>query len=403
MIMFAIALAQSTGATPNPTRCPLDGTQQASTWMDECNDAVNREMDKQAKSELLFRRAYTKNERQKSQEALQDLNSALELYPKNASALHERGYTLSSLGRHREAIIDLDAEIALRPDHEEPYRERAYSRHLIADFRGAFEDREKAAKYDPDQSGALAARAEAALWLGDFEQADRDAAAARKAAMDDDHLRYADKLIARIAMWRKRSPGPQPEANCLAASQSGKFDSPTLIGDCTLAWLHSTTPKQKAEALTTRSIAWPIVAQDEYAASADKQIAVALEPENPDWHTNLGFAYLANRHSWGALQEFKISLAIKESAMVLAGSGNAKYNLGDFDGAFRDAKRSFEIEANEVALIVLGDIAFNRLKDPKSAKLYWMGAYHIGNHSDDLVERLKTVGVTDPQHEAVGE
>ena len=130
----------------------------------------------------------------------------------------------------------------------------------------------------------------------------------------------------------------------------------------------------------------------------DKKIAVALEPGNLDWHSNLGFAFVDSHHSWAARREFDRALARKESWTALAGRSAAKYNLGDKNGAFADAKRSFEIRPNEVALIVLGDLAFER-DNRASAKLYWMGAYHLGSRDDGTIERLISVGVDHPENE----
>ena len=57
------------------------------------------------------------------------------------------------------------------------------------------------------------------------------------------------------------------------------------------------------------------------------------------------------------------------------------------------------MQPNELALTVLGDLALNDLHDAKAAKEYWMGAYHLGDHDDGLMARLKSVGVDDPAKE----
>ena len=84
--------------------------------------------------------------------------------------------------------------------------------------------------------------------------------------------------------------------------------------------------------------------------------------------------------------------------MVFAGRASARYNLDRKEEAFADAKKSFEMHPNELALTVLGDLAHDR-KDDKSAKLYWMGAYHLGDRDDGLIQRLKSVGVDHPDNE----
>ena len=67
-------------------------------------------------------------------------------------------------------------------------------------------------------------------------------------------------------------------------------------------------------------------------------------------------------------------------------------------GAFADAKRSFELRPNEIALIVLGDLARDE-GDNAKAKAMWLGAWRLGSHGDDVKSRLESVGVTDPDKE----
>jgi len=63
-----------------------------------------------------------------------------------------------------------------------------------------------------------------------------------------------------------------------------------------------------------------------------------------------------------------------------------------------DAKESFELHPNELALWVLGDLAIDK-NDKEGAKRFWMGAYHLGSRDDRLLQRLKSVGVQDPATE----
>jgi lipoprotein NlpI len=193
------------------------------------------------------------------------------------------------------------------------------------------------------------------------------------------------------------SSGDDPGAKCSRAETSDAFLQPMLIGDCTLAFLSAKTPQDKADALTDRSIAW-LSQQAEQNATVDREAAVALDPENPDRHTNLGFAYLQGSHSWAARQEFDRSINIRKTYMALAGRASARYNLNKKTLAFNDAKESFELHPNELALWMLGDLAKDK-HDDALAKNFWMGAYHMGSRDDRLLERLRSVGVADPATE----
>lgn len=128
-------------------------------------------------------------------------------------------------------------------------------------------------------------------------------------------------------------------------------------------------------------------------------MAAALDPDNPNTHTNLAFAYMRDRHSTGAIWEFDRSIAIKPTFTAYAGRASAKYNLHDLDGAFADAKKSFEIEPNMLALWVLGDVVYEKSKSYDEAKSFWIGAYRLGSRDDRLIQRLKDAGVPIPPPE----
>jgi tetratricopeptide (TPR) repeat protein len=302
------------------------------------------------------------------------------------------------------ALADSDREVELRPDHAPAYEERAYLRHRAGDLAGAYADRVRAAALKPGDADALLSRAHAALWLGRFEEASKDTAEAlrlARAAGDAKLAKSAEDQVREIALWTERSPGGDPKALCEAALESGQVDRPRLIGDCTAAFLAASTPAQKAEMLTVRALAWYVGQQDPQTGTRDQEVAVGLDPGNHQWRANLGGSYVRARHSWAGRRELDRSIAIKETWVALAQRASARYNLKEFDGAFEDAKRSFEIEPNELAMIVLGDL-FNDRGDAKSAKLYWMAAYKMGSRDDGTIARLKSIGIDDPERESRG-
>ncbi|HWA00055.1 MAG TPA: hypothetical protein VG841_07040, partial [Caulobacterales bacterium] len=75
----------------------------------------------------------------------------------------------------------------------------------------------------------------------------------------------------------------------------------------------------------------------------------------------------------------------------------AEANLGERDEAERHARQSVQMQPNELAFTVLGDIAFDR-GDVDGAKRSWFAAYDLGDRDDGLIERLRQAGVADPAH-----
>ena len=373
------------------------------SWDRDCEAAIQGERDSAKKAELHFRRAYVLNERQAYEQSLNDLNSAVAMAPNNAKYLRERGYTLNSLGRYREALPDLNELASLEPQPPEVYSERALTLTYLGDWQGALADRDREVQLKPDSMAALVARAEARMWLGRFDEAQKDlkAAAAMPAASSPNDAAYLGRVSKRLRAWMLHSSSADPGAKCSLARTNDDYLEPTLIGDCTRAFFSAKTPQDKADALTNRSIAW-LSQQSEHDATVDREAAVALDPDNPDRHTNLGFAYLQERHSWAARQEFDRSINIQKTYTALAGRASAHYNLGEADLSFRDAKESFEMRPNELALWILGDLAKDK-HDDAIAKSFWLGAYHLGSREDRLLERLRSVGVSDPATEPDGE
>jgi tetratricopeptide (TPR) repeat protein len=372
-----------------------------------CDAAIAVEKGGQTKSTMLFRRAYMEDaagDFKTYPKALADLDAAIALWPQNSQALHERGYLYNEYGRWKDAEADLDAQIKLQPSLAEGYEERALSRFGLGDLAGVFEDRNSAAMLSPNNVPDRVARARALMWLGRFDEAAKtldEAAALADQAGDKKRAALVEAARADFKRWTTIDAGADAKTACNGAKTEEAFTAPGLIGACTRAFLDGATPKDKADALTQRGPALEIAKQDRYAGLDDMRIAYALDPSDPSRAFNLG-SWLENVGSCEeSLPYLDKSLAAKalsakESALALAARSAAKYCLGDLNGAFADGKRSFEIEPNEVALTVLGDTIYAKTKSYDEAKMYWIGAYHMGDRDDGLIARLKDAGVAIP-------
>ena len=402
MMLMALLLSLQEAPAPHTGPCALPEAIRQGTAEASACDAAIAAADRPTKAQFLFYRGYLRNEQSDSLAALVDLDSAVAIDPNNFDARQERAYTNNELGNYAEALADLDASAALGVATKRLFQERAMSRMRLGDIAGAIADRDKVLALEPDDGVALNARAEGLLWAGRFTDARADIthAEARAAATDDKQVRdTSSNLRKRIALMTEGAEA-NPDRICRDAQKNTEFKRTDLIATCTAAYLAAPGNQARAEMLTTRSVAW-LVADDETESVFDLQMAAALDPGNADWHANLGFSYVKASHSWAAEREFDRSLAIKESWAALGGRAWARFNLGKIDGALADARKSFAIQPNEIALTVLGDVAHGQ-KDEKRAKAFWMGAWHLGDHGGDLLERLKSIGVTDPAHEPAG-
>ncbi|HEV7609674.1 MAG TPA: hypothetical protein VGO61_20230 [Steroidobacteraceae bacterium] len=370
----------------------------APEWLASCEAAIAGETDARKRAPLLFGRAYGAVERFRYDDALADLNTALATDPENTDYLRERAYVHGELSNFAQAIADLDLFIKQHPEEPSGYRERSFARHYYGDLKGSYDDRARVLELTPDSLQSLIARAEAALWLGRLDEATADATSAQSRAKTFNEAAAqssASDLLSRINRWRDATHGSRAAQRCSKAAAIHKAGSSKLIGDCSRAFFEASTGKDKADALSTRSIAWLVVANSETSATEDMKMALAFDPANVERHINLGYSYLSSSHSWAANREFERALAIEKHWLALAGRAAARVNLGDTDGALADALESQQLHPNEAAGSVLADIAYDKGERDRARVLY-LEVYRLGSRSDQLLQRLSELGVPDP-------
>ena len=378
--------------------CSTTGDMKSAEWRANCDDAIARTSDSKQIAALLYGRAYAAVEAYRYDDALADLDMALTHEPDSAAYLRERAYVYAELSNFWQAITDLDRASRLSPEDPLIYRERAYARHFHGDLQGAYEDRAREFELRPDAAAALLARGNAALWLGRFDDARADVKRARKLAKssgDEDALAEIEEEQSTIEQWRDVTRGGDAAKLCQMERLEDRNNAPKLIGDCSRVYLDAKDGATKADALTTRSTAWLLASGAQKQSVEDMRMALALDPKNAQRHINLGYSYLSSRRSWAANREFERALAMERSYMALAGRAAARNNLGDKDGAFADARDSIELEPNEPATWVLADLEYEK-GDRDGARELYLLLYERGSRADELMQRLRDLGVPDP-------
>ena len=366
----------------------------------ECEPELAAMPSDEDRADLLFRLAYAMNEDRAALGALEQLQRVVALAPENANYWHELGYTQGDLGMHDQALASLDRALAIDTQHANALNERGWVRQTLGDFAGANDDYDRLFTVGPDEPGARMAYARNLVWLGRLDEAetalDRLADNANFRGEVDEQRR----LIERIRNYR---PEGDPATLCeITAGTADKERAEVLFDACTRAFLDSDEAEKRADFLTVRATARQVIEQSLEAGYDDLRVAAGIDPGHGRRFVNTGFSLLQRRHSWAARNEFKRALELglpqdQMTAIALAGRAQANYNLGEFNAAFADAKASFETEPTAPALMVLGDLAFDR-SDHDSARLYYMGAYHLGSRDDYLTGRLREVGVDDPDN-----
>ena len=395
---LAILASMQVQAADEPRPCAIDDDVKAAEWLTSCEAALASETDAKRRAPLLFGRAYGAVERFRYDDALTDLNAALAADPENSDYLRERAYVHGELSNFSEAIADLDHFIKQHPNEPSGYRERAHARRYHADLKGAYDDSARVLELTPNLPEAILARAEAAIWIGKFDEAiaDADRVQSRAEAFNEGELQgSALDLMSRVKRWRDASRGSGAAQRCKQSKDIRKGSASKLIGDCSRAFFEASTGAAKADALTTRSIAWLVIANSQTSATEDMKMAVAFDPANDERHINLGYSFLASDSSWAAIREFDRVLSSDRHWLALAGRAAARSNLGQNDGAHADALESLKLHPNEAATLVLADLAYQQ-GDRDRAREAYLAAYRLGSRNDRVIERLSELGVADP-------
>ena len=103
----------------------------------------------------------------KTEEALAEFNSAIEIDPHNADALYNRGLLRQGEKQHQYAIDDFSAANGLTPQRAEPLLGRAISYLALDKIKEAAADLDEAAQADPQNAQIWTTRGIAYERLGD--------------------------------------------------------------------------------------------------------------------------------------------------------------------------------------------------------------------------------------------
>lgn len=126
-----------------------------------------------AKPHLL--KGYRLHRQKNYKEALDELNKAVEIDPRNAEAYYWRGRTLVNLGKLEQGIVDFKAAVKFRPDYSEAYDNLGW----LASKQGQVEEGiaylTKSIEYKPENAWAFYNRSRLYFSKGDLAGAMRDA------------------------------------------------------------------------------------------------------------------------------------------------------------------------------------------------------------------------------------
>lgn len=364
-----------------------------------CAKAIAAAATDKDKAILYFYWAYSLNDVGNTAAALPNLDAAIRLAPDFINAYYERSYTHGMLCEFDLGLADADRAVKLRPGNAQMLLQRAFGKSFVGDYAGELADCDAAIAASRTTPALQVCRAEALLGLG----RDGDAQAALAGVPDSASAGAAGIIRADAARMIAYRPDGKGAARCKMEGMGDRNTADRFLADCTWALRNQPDRAKRADLLMVRGLARRIAQQDDNAGLPDFALAAVYAPSDPGPRSNYGFALLVAGRTVAAKRQFDAALALPNlkpsvKAFTLAGRAQASYDLGDSKAAFADAKASYELEPTPPALDVLGQMAFDR-GDKASAKLFWMGEWHLGVRDDRLRARLETVGVADPDRE----
>lgn len=88
-------------------------------------------------------------------EALKAFDRAFTALSEHPDLIHDRAVCLFQVGRKNEALSELNRAVELQPDYSYRYASRAYIRNAMKDIMGAIDDYKKAIELDPEDAISL--------------------------------------------------------------------------------------------------------------------------------------------------------------------------------------------------------------------------------------------------------
>jgi len=204
----------------------------------------------------------------KWEEAIAELDMAIELNPSSAKAYSNRGYAHRELEQYEQALADFDKAIELEPDYAGAYLNRGATYFDLEQFEQAVADYGKAIELDPDSALTYANRGSAYAALGQEAQAKADYEKALPLASDPALAAHIHESLDRLATawpseWEAGVCGAYAELREEVDARGSALDLARTCpetGDCTDAALAAEEAAGHADtmiALLEGVPAWP--------------------------------------------------------------------------------------------------------------------------------------------------
>jgi len=288
----------------------------------------------------------------KTQEALEDYNQAIALFPEYAAVYNNRGNLLMALGLYDEALKDFDRAIALAPGYAAAYNNRAGAHSRLGDAEAAIRDYTRAIKLMPAHPAPLSGRGRAHLFEGRPNAAIRDFS--RAVAADARFATgYRNRAEARIELGQYQEAiedlsraiafDPANAEIYLLRGHAYLANSDTTAAAADFTRVIELSPADTA-GYEARGLA-NTMAESYEAAFSDLNHAIRLSPRSSTAFAYRGYAYIRNGQPEVAQRDLETARQIsKDNPEVLWALAAAEDAKGRPEAAVEHLRRALAIK-----------------------------------------------------------
>jgi tetratricopeptide (TPR) repeat protein len=266
----------------------------------------------------------------KMKAALDDLDRAIALDPKNARAFRERSNANRTSGRLDRALSDANTAVRLDPNDPKAFDFRGNVFNNNRQYDRAIEDYNEALRLDPKYAQAFMDRGVANYFKQDYQAAIKD---------------YDESI--------KLNP-------------------------------------KHARAYTNRGAAYKKLGMDEKAL-ADESEAIKLDPTVPEYFDNRGLSYQKNGDYDRAIADYNEAIRIAPKANFLTNRGDSYQFKGELDRAIADYDRALKLNPGFYLAYNNRGAAFRKKGDLDRAIENYEQALRVNPRFDSAAENLAYV------------
>ncbi|PQO40672.1 tetratricopeptide repeat protein [Blastopirellula marina] len=333
------------------------------------------------------------------EKALADIEHADKLEPNSAVYQNKLGLILSKLGRHKEALAHFNESLRLEPGSMIVLDNRANELILLREYRKAIDDLNIVLRDDPQHVRALCNRGTAWRELGDFAKAQRDLddavrlgpnfadAWTCRATLDIQLGLYAEAKQAALRC-QQLTPKAAPNLLILGRALLELGEHPQAL-QC-LDQCIELAPEQPY-GYNLRGLVYFNTGELEKAFE-DFDQAISLNPEFTMAYINRGNTFLQMEYHDDAITDYDTAIRLgPPSYLAYHGRGLAKFYLSDLEGSVIDFTRAIELSPLSPDTLVMRAQTYTSLEQYSAAKKDLAASLELAPKDADALYTLAQV------------